>query len=99
MELEVVGVWGEVRVCASIDGLAVGVRGESYEYGCRVNKSSTVMLHSTRTEQYINNIRKWKRIESQKVRKRFRVKIRAVVTNNLGLGLEVMGMNRVGVAW
>ena len=28
-----------------------------------------------------------------------RVKIRAVVTDNLGLGLEVMGMNRVGVAW
>ena len=33
------------------------------------------------------------------VRERFRVKIRAVVTDNLGLGLEVMGMNRVGVAW
>ena len=33
MELEVVGVWGEVRVRArDIDGLAVGVRGESYEY-------------------------------------------------------------------
>ena len=30
MELEVVGVWGEVRVRARyIDGLAVGVRGES----------------------------------------------------------------------
>ena len=31
------------------------------------------------------------------VRERFRVKIWAVVTDNLGLGLEVMGMNRVGV--
>ena len=34
MKLEVVGVWGEVRVCArDIDVLAVGDRGESYEYG------------------------------------------------------------------
>ena len=33
MELKV-GVWGEVRVRArDIDGLAVGVRGESYKYG------------------------------------------------------------------
>ena len=33
MELEVVGVWGEFRVCArDIGGLAVGVRGENYEW-------------------------------------------------------------------
>ena len=31
---EVVGVWGEFRVCArDIGGLAVGVRGKSYKYG------------------------------------------------------------------
>ena len=30
-------------------------------------------------------------------KKRVRVKILAVVTDNLGLGLEVMGMNRVGL--
>ena len=55
------------------------------------------MLHNTRTEQYVNNIRKWKRIESQKVRERFRVKIWAVVIDNLWSGLEVMGMNSVGL--
>ena len=56
------------------------------------------MLHNTRTEQYVNNIREWKRIEIQKVRERVRVMIRAMVamvTDNLGLGLEVRGMNRV----
>ena len=36
--------------------------------GAWVNKSSARMLHNTRTELYVNNIRKWKRIESQKVR-------------------------------
>ena len=55
------------------------------------------MLHNTRTEQYVNNIRKWKRKESQKVRERFRVKIWAVVIDNLWLGLEVMEMNSVGL--
>ena len=101
MDLEVVGVWGEVRVRArDIDGLADGVGRESYKYGrAWVNKSSARMLHNTRTEQYVNNIRKWKRIESQKVRERVRVKIRAVVKDNLGLGLDVIGMNRVRVAW
>ena len=59
------------------------------------------MLHNTHTEQYVNNIREWKRIEIQKVRERVRVMIRAMVamvamvTDNLGLGLEVRGMNRV----
>ncbi len=67
--------------------------------GAWVNKSSARMLHNTRTEQYVNNIRKWKRIESQKVRERFRVKIWAVVTDNLGLGLKVMGIKRVEIAW
>ena len=79
--------------------LLLGLEAKVKSMVARVNKSSTVMLHSTRTEQYINNIRKWKRIESQKDRERVRVKIWAVVTDNLGLGLEVMGMNRVGVAW
>ena len=51
--------------------------------GAWVNKSSARMLHNTRTEQYVNNIRKWKRKESQKVRERFRVKIWSVVTDNL----------------
>ena len=67
--------------------------------GAWVNKSSAVILYNTRTEKYVNNIRKWKRIESQKVMERFRVKIWDVTTDNLGLELEVMGMNRVGVAW
>ena len=56
------------------------------------------MLHNKRTEQCVNNIREWKRIEIQKVRERVRVMIRAMVamvTDNLGLGLEVRGMNRV----
>ncbi len=39
-----------------------------------VNKSSAVMLCNTRTEQYVNNIRKWKKIESQKVRERVRIR-------------------------
>ena len=54
------------------------------------------MLQNTHTEQYVNNIREWKRIEIQKVRERVRVMIRAMVamvTDNLGL--EVRGTNRV----
>ena len=60
--------------------------------GARVNKSSAVMLHNTRTEQYVNNIRKWKRIESQKVRERFRVKIWAVITDSLCVVTDNLGL-------
>ena len=91
MELEVVSVL-EVRVRArDIDRLVVGVRGESYEYGwgrSGLISHHQIMLRNTYTEQYVNNIRKWKRIESQKVRERVRVKIWAVVTDNLGLGFQ-----------
>ena len=58
------------------------------------------MLHKTHTEQYVKNIREWKRIEIQKVKERVRVKIRAMVdmvTDNLGLGLEVRGMNMLKI--
>ena len=50
------------------------------------------MLHNTRTEQYVNNIRKWKRIESQKVSERFRVKIWAVVTDSLCVVTDNLGL-------
>ena len=60
--------------------------------GAWVNKSSARMLHNTRTEQYVNNIRKWKRIESQKVRERVRVKIWAVVTDSLCVVTDNLGL-------
>ena len=60
--------------------------------GAWVNKSSARMLHNTRTEQFVNNIRKRKRIESQKVRERFRVKVWAVVTDSLCVVTDNLGL-------
>ena len=102
MKLEVVVVRGEVRVCA-----------RGYWWTCcwgwtrklQIWSGLGLISHQQQCctthalNKYVNNIRKWRRKESRKVRERVRVKIRAVVKDNLGLGIDVIGMNRMGVAW